>query len=225
MGLKIIGAGLGRTGTESLKKALEYLGYTKCYHMFELMKDGNMLDQWQRLRNGNLPDYDLLFKEYQSSVDFPSAIYYREFMRQYPEAKVILTIRNADKWYDSAQKTIFKGMPKPIFYILKIMSKFVKKAHLMLQVYEYAQELVKKEFFNARFKERAYCKDIFNKWNEEVIRTVPKEKLLVFEVKDGWEPLCKFLNVPIPDIPFPKSNDSDNFEKNMVKRMGDTLSN
>lgn len=225
MGLKIIGAGLGRTGTESLKKALEHLGYTKCYHMFELMQNGEMLEQWQRLRRGELPDYEMLFRDYQSAVDFPAAMYYREFMKQYPDARVILTIRNADNWYSSAQKTIFKGMPKPIYYVFKMMGKFIKKARLMVQVYEYAQEIVKKDFFNDRFDDKEYCKNIFNEWNEEVKRTVPGDKLLVFEVKDGWEPLCRFLGKSVPEITFPKSNDSDNFDKNVLKKIGDNFRN
>ena len=222
MALKVIGAGLGRTGTESLKKALEHLGYDKCYHMFELMKDGTLLDQWQKLRKGEQPDYDILFRNYQSTVDFPAAIYYREFMLQYPDARVILTLRDADKWYDSAQKTIFRGMPKPLYHVLKSIGVFVRKTRLMMQVYDYAQEIVHKEFFNDRIEDREYCKKIFNEWNEEVKRNVSADKLLVFEVKDGWEPLCKFLGLPVPGIPFPKSNDSDNFDKNMVKRLSGT---
>ncbi len=224
MGLKLIGAGLGRTGTESLKMALEHLGYAKCYHMFELMKHGEMVTEWEKFRNGSSPDYAILFKDYQSTVDFPAAIYYREFMQQYPDAKVILTVRNADKWYDSAKKTIFKGMPKLLYYAFKFIGNFNRKGRLMLQAFDYAQEVVHKEFFHDRIKDREYCKHIFNEWNEEVKRTVPADRLLVFEVREGWEPLCKFLDVPVPDMPFPKSNDSDNFQKNIRGRIKENLS-
>lgn len=224
MALKVIGAGLGRTGTESLKKALEYLGYGKCYHMFELLKDSTMLEEWQKLRKGEVPDYDLLFRYYESSVDFPAAIYYREFMKQYPEAKVILTVRDADKWYDSAAKTIFKGMPKPVYYFSRFTGMFIKKVRLMLRVYDYAQDIVNQDFFNGRIEDREYCKKVFNDWNALVKRTVSADKLLVFEVKDGWGPLCRFLGVPVPGIPFPKSNDSENFDKNIAKKVRENLS-
>ena len=115
--LKVIGAGLGRTGTESLKKALEQLGFAKCYHMFELMKHPEHLSEWQALRRGQAPNYDFLFEGYASCADFPAAIYYQEFMEKYPEAKVILTVRDPDRWFDSASKTIFKK-PRPFSWSL-----------------------------------------------------------------------------------------------------------
>src|SRR5262249_39753399 len=108
MSLKVIGAGWGRTGTESLKKALEILGFGKCYHAFELMKHTDHVVYWEQLARGEKPDYEKLFNGYQSSVDFPACMYYREFMQQYPDAKVLLSVRDADQWYHSAINTIFK---------------------------------------------------------------------------------------------------------------------
>ncbi len=222
MSLKIIGAGAGRTGTESLKQALEQLGFGKCYHMFELMKNPTHLLEWEKLEHDLKPDYDLLFKNYQSAVDFPAAMYYREFMKQYPDAKVILTVRDADKWYNSASKTIFKKIPSLVLALAKVFGLFSKSARSFPKGYDYTTRIVHKGFFSNKIDDREHCKKVFNTWNEEVKRNVPSEKLLVFEVKDGWEPLCKFLSVPVPATAFPKSNDRDTFDKKMTKRIFST---
>lgn len=217
--LKVVGAGLGRTGTESLKMALEQLGFGPCYHMFELLKNPAHLPEWQKLRRGEMPDYGLLFQNYQSCTDFPAAMFYREFMQRYPEAKVVLTVRDADKWYDSAAKTIFRGFPKPLLALGRFVGTFSAATRAQLAVNDFAVDLVHNGFFNGRTHDREQTKAIFNAWNEEVKRTVPAKRLLVFEVKDGWEPLCHFLDVPVPLEPFPRSNESESFDKNLVKRV------
>ena len=217
--LKVIGAGLGRTGTESLKKALEQLGFGTCYHMFELMKHPEHLPEWEKLSRGEKPDYEFLFDGYQSCTDFPAAMYYREFMEQYPEAKVVLTVRDADKWYDSATKTILREMPSFFLAIIRFVGLFSKTANSYPAVYHYAKRIIDRGFFEGRTHDREHTKAIFNAWNEEVKRTVPADRLLVFEVREGWEPLCRFLGVPVPSVPFPRSNDGDSFDKNMVKRL------
>ncbi|MBK8502613.1 MAG: sulfotransferase family protein [Saprospiraceae bacterium] len=220
MALKVIGAGLGRTGTESLKMALEHLGFGKCYHMFELtIKDPAKLKYWQELMDAKVTDYDALFDGYQSCVDFPAAIYYREFFQQYPNAKVILTVRDQDAWYTSASKTIFRKIPAPILLLLKFFGIFSKRAAMSVQSIKYAAEIVHQRFFLGRINDPNATKKIYRDWNEEVKRTIPTDKLLVFEVKDGWKPLCEFLNVPVPNIPFPRSNDGQKFKSNLIKRM------
>lgn len=216
--LKVIGAGLGRTGTESLKMALEQLGFGACYHMFELMKHPEHGEEWEKLRHGEKPDYDHLFQGYQATVDFPACIYYREFMAQYPEAKVVLSVRDADKWYDSASKTLFRGIPSPILSLMRGLGLFFKSVRVFVEGYEWAQMLVHQNFFQGETHNREKIKAIFNAWNEEVQRTVPPEQLLIFEVREGWEPLCLFLNVPIPKTPFPHANASEGFQKNVMKR-------
>jgi hypothetical protein len=217
--LKVIGAGLGRTGTESLKKALEQLGLGKCYHMFELLQNPEHLPEWEKLRRGETPNYEILFRDFQACTDFPAAIYYREFMQQYPDAKVVLTVRDADKWYDSASKTIFREIPGIFFGLSRLFGLFSKTARSFPTVFNFARNLVEEGFFEGRAHDREHTKSIFNAWNEEVKRTVPADRLLVFEVKDGWEPLCQFLGVPVPRTPFPRSNDSDTFHKNLAKRV------
>ncbi|MCB9135838.1 MAG: sulfotransferase family protein [Anaerolineales bacterium] len=218
--LKVIGAGLGRTGTESLKKALELLGFDACYHMFELtMKHPEHLPEWEKLVAGETPNYEFLFDGYQSTADFPACMFYREFMAQYPQAKVVLTVRDADKWYDSAAKTIFRGVPVPIVALGRLMGLFSKNVRASLLTIPFANDVVNYRFFEGRISDREHTKAIFNAWNEEVKRTVPPERLLVFEVKEGWAPLCHFLGVPIPSTPFPHANKGDTFEKDLLKRI------
>lgn len=216
--LKVIGAGLGRTGTESLKQALEILGFGACYHMFELMKHPDHVQEWEKLERGEQPDYARLFDGYQSTVDFPACMFYREFMAQYPNAKVILTVRDADKWYDSAAKTIFRGTPRFFIALAPLFGLFSRMARDFPKVDALGVRLVHERFFQGRKDDREHTKSIFNAWNEEVKRAVPPERLLVYEVREGWEPLCRFLDVPIPSAPFPHANSGENFVKNMFKR-------
>ena len=221
MALKVIGAGWGRTGTESLKLALEQLGFDKCYHMFELIKDQSRFPCWLQLEQGQVPDYDALFKGYQSAVDFPAALYYRELMAQFPDAKVILTVRDADSWYESASKTILKGIPGPVLILARIFGFFSPSLRNLPAASEWLNRILFNE--NALFRGQARnpeaLKKIYTAWNEEVQRAVPANRLLVFEVRDGWQPLCSFLNVPVPETPFPRSNDSKSFQKNSMKRL------
>jgi len=215
MPLQVIGAGWGRTGTESLKKALEILGYNKCYHMFELMKEGSRLKYWEELDANRSTDFEALFEGYSAAVDFPVASYYKELMEQYPEAKIILTVRDPNKWLESASKTILKKPPQFLFLALRFLSLFSKKLGTFPMVYAYAERIVHKDILQGRLTDAEFLKVKLQAWNEEVIRTVPAERLLVYEVKDGWEPLCTFLGKPIPSAPFPRANDSDAFQKRL----------
>lgn len=227
MALKVIGAGWGRTGTESLKHALEQLGFGKCYHMVELFKDGRKVMYWEQLHQGSTPDYEDLFHGYQSAVDLPTFLYYKELMKVYPEAKVILTVRDADKWYESASKTIFRKPPGLAFILTKFLGLFSAKFRYFSRIFKYAETAALQGLIKGKVQDKEFVKSIFNDWNEEVKKSVSAERLLVFEVKDGWEPLCTFLHVPVPAIPFPKSNESDTFQKrlktkNIIRELGKT---
>lgn len=215
MPLQVIGAGWGRTGTESLKKALEMLGYQKCYHMFELMKEGSRLKYWEELEASRTTDFEALFEGYSAAVDFPAISYYKELMQKYPDAKVILTVRDPDRWYESASKTILKRPPEFLFIALRFLSFFSKKLGTFPKVFAYAERTVHKEMLEGRLTDASFLKAKLQEWNEAVIRTVPADRLLVYEVRDGWEPLCNFLGKPIPGMPFPRANDSDAFQKRL----------
>ncbi len=213
MSLKVIGAGWGRTGTASLKKALEQLGLGPCYHMFELIKEGHKVVYWEQLHRGEKPDYHDLFNGYQSAVDLPAFLYYQELMQEYPEAKVILTVRDPEKWYESACNTIFRKPPAVAFGAVRLFGLFSSRLRYLPRVFKFAETAGLKGILQGRAHNKDFVISVFNQWNETVKKTVPSHKLLVYQVKDGWEPLCQFLKVPVPDAPFPKSNDSADFQK------------
>jgi hypothetical protein len=217
MALKVIGAGWGRTGTESLKMALEQLGFDRCYHGFDLMNDGRKLQYWKQLHDEGKTDYEALFNGYLAAVDTPAAYYYRELMQQYPEAKVVLTVRDAGKWYDSAVNTIFKRPPPTKYAILKFLGRLSKKLSYVPQIDEHLQAIFFRDEFKNKLDDREFMIAWYNQWNERVKTTVPPDRLLVYEVAQGWEPLCKFLNVPVPATPFPQTNKKENFQQRVEK--------
>lgn len=205
MALKVIGAGLGRTGTLSLKTALEELGFTKCYHMLEAFKRPAHITVWDAAANGAAVDWEALFEGFQASVDWPGCNFYAEHLRLYPDAKVILTVRDPEKWYASCLETIF----------------FVRNAFpgwmaLVIPRFRHIRSMVDSVawvgMFRGRFAEKAYAIEVFNRHNEDVRRVVPADRLLVYEVKEGWGPLCEFLGVAPPaGKPFPHLNDAKEF--------------
>ena len=201
MALKVIGAGFGRTGTSSLKLALEQLGFGKCYHATEVLQNPSCLPKWSAVLEGK-PDWDDLFEGYQSSVDWPTAAFYKAQMSKYPEAKVILTVRDADSWYRSVSETIYplsRLMP-PIW-----LGWLSERARQMRRLFF---DAVWDGVFHGRFEDKAHATRIFNEHIEAVKREVRPERLLVFDVREGWAPLCEFLEIPdIPDEPFPHVNE------------------
>ncbi len=203
MSLKIVGAALGRTGTNSLKLALEELGFGPCHHMFEVRDHPEQLPFWQAAARGELPDWDEVFANYQSCVDWPSARFWREIAAYYPEAKVILTLRDADKWFASVHATIY-----PV-----ILSWPEREPGHFRDTMEMAQELIVEQTFCGRLDDRDHALAVYRAYEEEVRRTIAPERLLAFDVSEGWAPLCAFLEVPVPDTPFPRTNTGEEFRK------------
>jgi hypothetical protein len=227
MSLKIIGSGLGRTGTFSLKLALEILGFGKCYHMTELFQNPHGVKFFNDAEKGKSIDWNKLFKDYTSAVDYPVARYYKNIYAKYPDAKVIHTIRDPEQWYRSASATIFPAGNPFSWKILKLAVHlpFSKEAVKRIPVLMYTRKLSHLEF-GKDLKDKEKVISEFNFHTEDVIRTIPKEKLLVFDVRSGWKPLCRFLNVPVPEVPFPVSNSRDEFfEKVKIIGSGKFLKN
>lgn len=201
MTLEIIGPGFGRTGTNSLKVALEHLGYGPAHHMFEVRDHPEQLPAWQALADGGSADWDAIFRGYRSQVDWPGARYWRELAACYPDAKVILTVRDADAWFDSVQATIAKFLAGRGTYEDAHMNGVARMAH----------QLIVEGVFDGRMFERAYATALFKAHIAEVQASIPATRLLTFDVRQGWEPLCAFLNVPVPGISFPRLNSSRQF--------------
>ena len=203
MALDIIGAGFGRTGTLSLKNALEQLGFNQCYHMMEVMNHPDHNGLWRAAGRGEAVDWEALFAGYKASVDWPSCNFWREQMQAFPAAKVILSLRDADSWYESIMNTIWK------------VSDMIRKADApeSRERTNMVFELIWDGQFQRRLDDKAYVISVFEKHNQTVIDSVPKEKLLVYRPGDGWEPLCGFLGSPTPSTPYPKMNSTEDFQK------------
>jgi hypothetical protein len=212
MALKIIGTGIGRTGTHSLKLALEQLGFGKCYHMAELFQNPKGLIQFEKAERGEGPDWDTLFEGYQSAVDYPATRYYKQLMKKYPDAKIIHTIRDAESWYQNASQTIIWASKPSLGRILKLMVKlpFSPMLRKQMPILKFNGKLIDLEF-GKDYKNKEEIIRRYKLHNETVMNTIPKEKMLVFNPKHGWEPLCNFLGVPVPAEPFPESNKRDEF--------------
>jgi Sulfotransferase domain len=209
MALKVVGAGFGRTGTLSLKNALEQLGFGPCYHMFEVIERPDHIEMWHRLAYGGSIDWDLLFKDFQSVVDWPAARYWRELASHYPEAKMLLSLRDPESWYKSVTDTIYNGLK------MRMPDNVPQARRHQLEM---ARKIVLEDTFGGRFEDKAHAIEVYNRHNEEVRRTIPPSRLLVFEPKEGWTPLCRFLGVPIPEEPFPHLNDTASIQE-MMKQM------
>ena len=205
MPLKIVGAGFGRTGTLSMKSALEQLGFGPCHHMMEVFGKPDHIAQWQDAADGKAVDWEAVFNGYQSAVDWPVCYFWRELSELYPQAKVLLTLRDPEKWYDSASATIFKGMTKASD---DTSGANVTDPHTLM-----VRKLIVENTFGGDLSDRAHAIDIFNRHNQEVIDTIPADRLLVFEASQGWEPLCDFLEVPVPETDYPSSNSTADFQK------------
>jgi hypothetical protein len=199
MALQVIGAGLGRTGTLSLKAALERLGYRPCFHMIEVLTKPERGRAWLTRTPSGARDWDAIFRGYRASVDWPAAAFWRELAEHYPEAKVLLSVRDADRWYESVMNTIYPVMKQgPPENAPKILHEF----------HEMVYALIFERTFSNRLAEPKHAKRVFEEHNQAVIDEVPAERLLVYRAGDGWEPLCRFLGVPVPDEEFPHLNDT-----------------
>jgi hypothetical protein len=194
MALAVIGAGLGRTATFSLKFALEHLGFGPCYHMSEVFAGARRnVPLWLDVIDGR-PDWDAIFDGYHSTTDYPACTYWRELAEHYPRAKVVLTVRDPDSWFESVSETIFsEGMQGSLAG---------SPTGDMMQGVIF-------DAFGDRVRDRAFMTEWFVRRNQEVIDSLPAERLLVFAPREGWEPLCAFLGVPVPAEPFPRVNSRD----------------
>ena len=204
MSLEVIGAGFGRTGTLSLKHALERLGFEKCHHMEEVALSSEQVAAWHAIASGETPDWDRVFDGYRSACDWPSCDHYEALMEHYPNARVVLTLRDESRWYESAAETIYavsSNFPRLVGWLVPQLGRFHRMVHAAIW----------DGTFGGRFEDRDHAIGVYRDHVERVKRTVPPERLLVFEVREGWEPLCRFLDVPEPEDPYPRINTRDQF--------------
>ena len=205
MSLDVIGAGFGRTGTKSLKDALEQLGFGPCHHMAEVLPAPGGAEPWAAAAEGQAIDWDAVFAGYRSAVDWPAAGYWQELSAHYPAAKVILTVRDPESWFRSTQETIFGP-------VNRLMSSDPSAVGRMMRA-------ISDRHFGGRHNDRAACLAGYAANDAAVRREIAPERLLVFDVADGWEPLCAFLDVPVPATPFPRTNTTDEFRTRAAEMM------
>lgn len=196
MTLQVIGSGFGRTGTMSLKLALEQIGLGPCYHMVEVFKNPAAPDMWSAAADDPAhADWGKIFEGYNSTVDWPNATYYKELAAAYPDAKIVHTERDPDDWFASTQATIFadRGPMDPQAPFPRMISKVIFP------------------LFDGEMSNKDKLISVYKAHNAEVRATIPPERLLIYHVADGWGPLCEFLGVPVPDGPTPKVNSREEF--------------
>jgi hypothetical protein len=238
MVIEVIGAGLGRTGTTSLKAALEELGFDPCYE--DLFGHPEHVQLWEAAARGQSVDWNELFGGYRVATDWPACLFYEELMHSYPDAKVILTLRDPNRWYESTYNTLYlrqRIASSAVFRCLRWLGLRQFDANTFLSLVLRAgasvglfrpgmgraawlhDRLIWEEIFDRNLEDRQHAIEVFERHNEEVKRRVPVERLLVYEIKEGWGPLCDFLGVEEPDKPFPLLNDTHTFRKRVRRRI------
>lgn len=207
--MKVIGAGFGRTGTFSMKAALEELGCGPCYHMLEVFDKPRHVELWQAAGEGKAIDWHELFAGYKAAVDWPTCAFYEPLMQAYPAAKVVLNVRDPETWYESVANTIYpRSGPERGSPLGPEDTSFPRMV----------DTIIWQGTFGGRFEEKQHALAIYQRHIQQVKQRVPVERLLVFDVKDGWAPLCAFLDVAVPATPFPRLNDTAAFQHRIQER-------
>jgi len=197
--MKLIGAGFGRSGTMSIKAALEKIGYGPCYHMKIALWRPHHLRFYLRAWRGNNVDWKRFYRNYNAVVDWPTCSFYKDLMLEYPDALILLNVREPGDWYDSMFKTIWAIQPAFPWWF----PRSVRTIH---------NEIIWNGNLKGNFEVREKGIEAYKDWIEEVKKTVPSQRLLVYNVEEGWKPLCDFLGVPVPEgEPYPHINERKSF--------------
>jgi hypothetical protein len=219
--MRVVGAGFGRTGTTSLKAALEELGFGPGYSLNEVFANPEHVEVWEAARHrnaGEKVDWERFLAGYAVAVDWPACSFYEELMQAFPGAYVILTVRDPAPWYESTRSTIYglrrlRSGPLPVRAAFALAGLFVPGVTGTVRL---ADHLVWEDTFEGRFEDRTYAMEVFERHNEAVRRRVPPERLLVFDAREGWAPLCDFLGVEVPDKPFPRLNEARKMRRRLL---------
>ena len=207
--VQIIGAGMGRTSTMSLKHALEMLGFAPCHHMIEMKNVPNTAEGWHRAALGEEVDYAALLEGYQASCDWPSSAFWKPLSETFPEAKIILTERPAEKWWSSISQTIFVSLTSP---------RDMTVAPERRAQRDMAEEVIVRHTFGGNVTDKDHVLAVYRAHNAAVKAAFGPERLLVFDGAEGWEPLCAFLGVRVPDADYPNTNSTAEFQARFHER-------
>ena len=215
--MRLIGAGLPRTATLSQKVGIEMLGIGRCYHMVDLLADLSRADAWIDAFEGRA-DWPAIFAGYEATVDWPGSFFYRELIDAYPDAKVLLSVRDPEAWARSMHETVWA-----ILYGDTLMHDLSLARYRVDKPWAAYTDFMRRLFTKAGLREVAAepletgaLAQAMRDWNDEVRATTPPDRLLVWQATDGFEPLCEFLGVPVPEAEFPRLNESASFSDLMV---------
>jgi hypothetical protein len=203
MTLALIGAGFGRTGTASLKIALEKLGLGRCYHMIEVFGNPAHAPLWHAAASDPRIAWDGPLAGYSATVDWPGCFFWRELADRYPDAKVLLSVREPGSWHRSVMDTIYHPLIDPPAVMPPGWSAMVR-------------DLILDRTFDGRLDDRDHAIAVYQHHNEAVKQAIAPQRLLVYEASQGWEPLCRFLDKPLPAEPFPRVNTTDEWRARMA---------
>ncbi|NRQ35407.1 sulfotransferase family protein [Nonomuraea sp. NN258] len=220
--MRVIGAGLGRTGTSSLQAALERLGFAPCFHGRHMRECADRLPLWRAAAAQGSPElWRRLFTGYDATVDWPSAAFWRELVAAFPDAKVILTVRDPRQWYDSMTETIFR------VYGSENRNAWVTEAARvvpgMAEVGAFMRELVWDRFFAGRFADRDHAIRVYDEHNAAVRAAVDPSRLLIVRPGMTWEPLCSFLGVAVPAQPYPHLNEGGHYRETIEQQLQEQI--
>jgi hypothetical protein len=201
MSIEVIGAGFGRTGTMSLKLALERLGFAKCYHMSEVFQNPDHVAVWQQATRDEPVDWAALYQGYRASVDWPGCNFWEVQLKHYPAARVVLSERDPRRWYESVMSTIYPASLAARASDDPVIGRWADMAF----------ELIWDGTFHGRIEDQEHAIDVYLAHNDYVRKQAPPGQLLVFEASEGWAPLCEFLGCPVPDEAYPRVNSTEEF--------------
>lgn len=216
--MRVIGAGLPRTATTTQAIAFEMLGFGHCYHMRDLMMDFEAgLTLWEAVAEGK-PDWEAILGDAQSCCDWPTARYYKEISEHYPESKVVLSVREPEGWIRSMRDTVWA-----IYFGDSVMHHLCEARGALDPLWRRFMDLMIPMTWGpdvlgppeSTFDDRAFAQSM-HRWNERVKREIPADRLLVWDPREGWEPLCAFLEVAVPSEPLPNVNDAAGFKEGIT---------
>jgi len=220
--MRLIGAGLPRTATMSQKVGLELLGLAPCYHMVTVFADLPVAAKWQQALDGTLHPAEIL-EDFPATVDWPGSFYYKELMEAFPDAKVLLSDREGEAWARSMRETIYESI-----YGEGLVGLMARARRLVDPDWDVCSRMLegmweRSGLMNGPGTTNEHMAAACERYNAEVKAYVPADRLLVWKPQDGFEPLCAFLELPVPDAPFPRVNDSAAFGDMVINASIDAI--